>query len=297
MANPSYINDSFESEKNLKASGYTLMVCILILIVLFFVTWTLPTIPLPPVDEGIEVNLGNSDQGLGTNQPFLPGKPSPQEHEKYTPPKQTVVEHTPAKDVETNDKDEDAPVIKKPLITKPDATKIPDKEVAKVKSVKVMQPVATPVPVKPRPKAVFHGVNGTGNGGNDADDYKPGSNQGIAGGKGDQGQPGGNPNSNNYKGNGGTGNSGVTIARGLQGRGIIRNPSFTDDFNENAKVAVDITVDAGGNVIDAKYQLKGSTTSESAMVGIALRKAKQVKFNTGGDESAGTIVFNFKVHN
>src|ERR1700688_4824509 len=88
MANPSYINDSFESEKNLKASGYTLMVCILILIVLFFVTWTLPTIPLPPLDEGIEVNLGNSDQGLGTNQPFLPGKPSPQEHEKYTPPKQ-----------------------------------------------------------------------------------------------------------------------------------------------------------------------------------------------------------------
>jgi|SRR5579871_1981043 len=296
MATPSYINDNFESQKNMKASGYTAMICVLILIVLFFVTWTLPTIPPPPIDEGIEVNLGNSDQGLGTNQPFLPGKPSPQDQEKYTPTKQTVVEHTPAKDVETDDKNEDAPVIKRPLITKPEATKIPEKEVAKA-TMKVVKPTETPAPPKPKAKAVFHGVNGTGTGGNDADDYKPGGNQGIAGGKGDQGQPGGNPNSNNYKGNGGTGNSGVTISRGLQGRRVTGLPSFTDDFNENAKVAVDIHVDAAGNVTSADYQLRGSTTSESAMVAIALRKAKQVKFNSGSDESVGTIVFNFKVHN
>ncbi|MBS1933624.1 MAG: hypothetical protein JST96_06465 [Bacteroidetes bacterium] len=296
MATSSYMNDNFEAQKNMKASGYTAMVCALILIILLFVTWTLPTIPPPPIEDGIEVNLGNSDQGLGTDQPFLPGKPSPQDNEKYTPPKQTVVEHTPAKDVETNDKDEDAPVIKKPLITKPEATKIPEKQVAKA-TMKISKPVETPAPVKPRPKAVFHGVNGTGTGGNDADDYKPGGNQGIAGGRGDQGQPGGNPNSNNYKGNGGTGNSGVTIARGLQGRGIVRYPSFTDDFNENAKVAVDIHVDAAGNVTSADYQLRGSTTSESKYVSIALQKAKQVKFNSGNDESVGTIVFNFKVHN
>jgi hypothetical protein len=292
----SYINDNFEAQKNRKASGYTAMICALILIVLLFVTWTSPTIPPPPIEDGIEVNLGNSDQGLGTNQPFLPGKPSPQDQEKYTPPKQVAVEHTPAKDVETNDKDEDAPVIKKPLITKPEATKIPEKEVAKA-TVKVPKHIETPAPVKPRPKAVFHGVNGTGTGGNDADDYKPGGNQGIAGGKGDQGQPGGNPNSNNYVGNGGTGHSGVTIARGLQGRRVTGLPSFTDDFNENAKVAVDIHVDASGNVTSADYQLRGSTTSESAMVAIALRKAKQVKFNAGSEESVGTIVFNFKVHN
>jgi hypothetical protein len=208
-----------------------------------------------------------------------------------------VVEHTHAKEVETNDKDADAPVIKKPLVTKPDATKIPEKETAKATPVKVTKPVETPAPPKPRPKAVFKGINGTGTGGNDADDYKPGGSQGVAGGKGDQGVPGGNPNSNNYTGNGGTGNSGVSLSRGLQKRGVTKFPSFTDDFNENNKVAVDIHVDASGNVIAADYQLRGSTTSESSMIAIAIRKAKQIKFNAAGDESVGTIVFNFKVRN
>jgi hypothetical protein len=33
------------------------------------------------------------------------------------------------------------------------------------------------------------------------------------------------------------------------------------------------------------------------MKAIATRKAKQVKFNGTGDESIGTLIFNFKVHN
>jgi hypothetical protein len=198
--------------------------------------------------------------------------------------------------VETDDKNEDAPAIKKPAVTKPDATKIPDKDVVK-KVVSVKQPETNPEPVKPKPKAVFHGTEGNGNGGNDADNFKPGGNEGIAGGKGDQGKPGGNPDSKNYNGNGGTGHSGVMIKNGLQGRHITGYPSFTDDFNENAKVAIDIHVDGAGNVTSADFELRGSTTSESSMIQIALRKAKQVKFNNAGDESVGTIIFNFKVHN
>ena len=297
MQNYGYMADNFESQKNLKASGYTLGICILLALLFFFISWTLPVQPPPVVEEGIEVNLGNSDQGLGTDQPYLPGKPSAQDHEKYTPPKQAVVEKEPVKDVETDDNNkEDAPVVKKAPVTKPNATKIPDKEVVKTPARPVKQPETTPTPPKPRPKALMHGVNGTGTGGNDADDYKPGSNQGIAGGHGDQGAPGGNPNSNNYTG-GGTGNSGVAISRGLAGRRITGLPSFTDDFNENAKVAVDIHVDASGTVTDASYQPRGSTTFDASMKAIALRKARQVKFNGGADESVGTIIFNFRVHN
>jgi outer membrane biosynthesis protein TonB len=296
MENPSYMADNFESKKNTKASAYTLLICTLLLLILIYVSWSRPAEPVPVVEDGIEVNLGNSDQGLGTDQPYLPGQPSPEDKEKYTPPKQAVVEKEPVKDVETDDNNkEDAPVIKKAPVTKPNATKIPDKEVVKVKAKPVKNPEIIPTPVKPHPKAVFHGVNGTGTGGNDADDYKPGGNQGIAGGHGDQGAPGGNPNSNNYTG-GGRGNSGVSISRGLAGRHITSYPSFTDDFNENAKVAVDIHVDAAGNVVDADYQVRGSTTSLSNYKEIAIRKAKLVKFN-GGDESVGTIIFNFKIHN
>ena len=158
------------------------------------------------------------------------------------------------------------------------------------------QPVVQPTPAPPKPKAVFHGVNGTDKGGNDADNYKPGGNQGIAGGHGDQGKPGGDPNSNNYTG-GGHGNSGVSISRGLTGRKITGLPSFTDDFNDNAKVAMDIHVDASGHVISAEYQPRGSTTSDASMIAIAKRKASQIKFNTTGDESVGTIIFNFRLKN
>jgi len=289
--------DHFESQKNWKASGYTAIICAALIVLFFIISWTQP-VELPPVvEEGIEVNLGNSDKGLGKDQPYLPGQPSAEEKEKYTPPKQAVVEKEPVKDVETDDNNkEDAPVIKKAPAPKPKATKIPDKEITKVPAKPVKQPETTPTPPKPRPKAVFHGVNGTGTGGNGADDYKPGGNQGIAGGRGDQGAPGGDPNSTNYTG-GGHGNSGVAISRGLSGRHITGTPSFTDDFNENAKVAVDVHVDANGNVTDADYQPRGSTTSAGNMKAIAIRKAKQVKFNSGSDESVGTLIFNFKVHN
>ena len=291
--------NQFESQKNLRATGYTAVVCTLVLIMLIYVGWTRPAEPAPVVEEGIEVNLGNSDQGLGKNQPYLPGDPSPQDKVKYTPPKQAVVEKQPVKDVETDDNNkDDAPVIKKPVVTKPDATKIPDKEVTRAKVKPVKHPETLPEKPKPipHPKAVFRGVNGTGNGGNGADDFKPGGNEGIAGGHGDQGAPGGDPNSTNYKG-GGHGNSGIAIRSGLAGRHIANNVSFTGDFNENAKVAVTVHVDANGNVTSAEFSLMGSTTSLANYRELAIEKAKQVKFNSGSDESVGTLVFNFRIHN
>ena len=59
---------------------------------------------------------------------------------------------------------------------------------------------------------------------------------------------------------------------------------------------MDIHVDAAGNVVEAQYQVRGSSTSLSNYKEIAIRKAKLVKFNPG-EESVGTIVFNFKIHN
>jgi outer membrane biosynthesis protein TonB len=299
MANITHMqHDQFESKKNLQAGGYTAVICILMLVIFLFVRWTLPAPPPVPQDEGIEVNLGNSDQGLGEDQPFLPGQPSPQDQQSYTPPK-VVAQETPeeSKDVETDDKNEDAPEIRKPPVTKPRAEKVPEKEVVKSTPKKVTEPVTNPTPAPPKPKAVFKGVNGTGTGGNEADSYKKGGNQGVAGGTGDQGRPGGDPDSKNYTGPGGRGNSGVSISRGLQGRKIVKLPSFQDEFNENAKVAVDIKVDASGNVTSALYQPRGSTTADGTMKAIAIRKAMQVKFNSTGAESMGTIVFNFKLQN
>ena len=291
------MSDQFESQKNLRATGYTAVVCALLLIMLIYVGWTRPAQPAPVVEEGIEVNLGNSDQGLGKDQPYLPGDPSPQDKEKYTPPKQAVVEKEPVKDVETDDNNkDDAPVIKKAVVTKPNATKIPDKEITKARVKPVKQPETLPEKPKPipHPKAVFRGVNGTGNGGNGADDFKPGGNEGIAGGHGDQGAPGGDPSSTNYKG-GGHGNSGVQLLGNLKGRGIVRWPSFTDDFNHAGVAMLTVHVDQNGNVIDAEYKLMGSTIIDRGQIDIAIRKIKQMKF-AAGDDAVGTVAVNFKLH-
>ncbi len=298
MANAIVMMDQhFESKKNWKATSYTAAVLALMFVFIIFWRWPLQSFVTPVLEEGIEVNLGNSDQGLGEDQPFLPGKPAPSDQQAYTPPPKTdASKEEEVKDIASDDKHEDAPEIKKPLVTKPEATKVPDKEVVKNKPIKNPQPVNNPTPPAPKPKAVFKGVNGTGTGGNEADNFKKGGNQGIAGGNGDQGKPGGDPDSKKYSG-GGKGNSGVSVSRGLQGRNIMRTPAFEDEFNENAKVAVDIRIDEKGNVISAEYQPRGSTTSDSGFKAIALRKAKQVKFNIGSAESAGTIIFNFKLKN
>ena len=288
----------FESIKNRTAAIYTFLVMGSLMLIVFFWTWPIKQFEAPVLEEGMEVNLGNSETGLGDDQPMDPGSPAPSETVNYTPPVATanqVPEET--KDIITDEKDATAPEIKKPPVTKPEATKIPEKkEPVKTKPQNKQEDIP-PTPPAPKAKAVFKGATGTGQGGNEADSYTKGGNQGIAGGKGDQGKPGGDPDSKNYTGGGGNGNSGVSISKGLNGRKITGTPSFQDEFNENAKVAVDIKVDADGRVIEASYQPRGSTTSDGSMKSIAIRKAQQVKFNASGEESSGTIVFNFKVRN
>lgn len=291
------MSQEFESKKNIQAGSYTAVICVLMLVIFIFVKWGMPPLPPPVVDEGIEVNLGNSDAGLGNDQPFEPGDPAPASQQTaYVPPKAEVAKED-VKDIETDDKDEDAPVIKKPPVAKPEATKVPEKEVVKSKPVKNPTPAETPAPPVPKAKAVFKGVNGSGTGGNEATTYKKGGNEGIAGGNGDQGRTGGNPDSKNYTG-GGRGNSGIAIKSGLSGRTFTRVHSYTDDFNENATVAVDIKVDQNGNVISASYQPRGSTTSESFFKEKAIEIVRKSKLNSnpnGPDEQTGTVLVKFKV--
>jgi hypothetical protein len=290
------------NNKNIKAGTYTGVICGSILVLCFLISWTTPVPEIPPLEEGIEVNLGNSDQGLGDEAPMIPGPPAAAEDEVNAPPKSQLTAQDEVKEVETNDNDKEAPeaVVPKPAAAKPEAKKIPTKETTPKNTKPAPQVVNNPTPAPKKPAAVYKGGTASGTGGNEADSWNNSRNQGIAGGKGDQGKPGGNPDSDSYTGNGGTGNSGVSISRGLQGRRISKLPSFEDDFNENAKVAIDVRVDGDGKVIGATYQPKGSTTSDANMRAIAIQKAKQIKFTpsaSGAEESIGTIIFNFRLKN
>ena len=290
---------AFESKKNMQAGTITLAILAVLFLFLFLVGWTTPSMLQPVPEEGIEVNLGNSDAGLGNDQPFLPGQPAPQDQQQYTPPRQVETQKEDVKDPLSDDKDESAPEIKKPPVVKPEATKIADKEEPKKVVPKKVETVAPPAPTPPRPKAEFKGVNGTGTGGNDADSYKKGGSEGIAGGRGDQGRPGGNPDSKNYEG-GGHGNTGIiSNVRGLGNRKIRSLPSFTDDFNEKGKVVVQIKFDQNGNAAEVSIVQRG-TTGNSTHKDIALRKARQIKISVDPNAPEDQIVtfdMNFNVTN
>ena len=295
---------NFIQQKNLKAGTYTVLLLGSLLALCFIISWAPPIAPPVQEEEGMEINLGDSETGSGDIQPLIPGDPALEAESIQTPPAQPK-ESTPVeKEVETNDNDKEAPPV---VVNKPKDNPKPKAELKPAPVVPIPTPAkkeeAKPVetPPAPKPKAIYKapGATANGTGGNNADSYQASKGQGIAGGIGDQGKLNGNPNSDSYTGNSGSGGgSGLTISRGLQGRKITRFPSFEDDFSENAKVAVDIKVDLNGNVISATIQPRGTTTINASMKAIALRKARQLRFNTdedGAAEQLGTISFSFRV--
>lgn len=286
MNNHVSMSADFERQKNMQATAITAGITGALLLIFILVKLSIPQEVYPPVDEYMEVNLGSGDEGFGTDQPLLPGDPAPAQQVNYAPPQPVQSREEAVRDVATDDNSNDAPPVIKPAISKPDATKI-NAESKTVKSQNTNpQPIVTQAP--PRPKAVLgRTTGGTGNGGNGADSYKPGGNEGIAGGNGDQGRPGGDPNGRNYSGT--PRNFGVKVLS-------IPNQTFEDDFNQNAKIAMDIVVNESGKVVSASYQPKGSTgTATDKMKDIARRRAFELKFPTSDGGQKGTVIFNFKV--
>lgn len=281
-----------DTAKNTKALVATLVWHGALLLFLIFVGFKIPQAPPPPQDLGIEVNLGNSDQGSGTEQPLAPGDPAP-EVKTHSAPVRAQAPPSAQPNIETNDNNNDEETaVNKPKKAKP-VVKPVIRETAPKPSPKV---VMNPAPAPRRPAAVMRAPGATGPGGNNQDAFNKSQNEGIAGGHGDQGNPNGDPNSKNYTGNGGTGHSGAAIVRGLVGRSFSM-PSFQRDFKENAKIAVDLKVDRNGHVISVSYQPRGSTASNgSQYADLALELARELKFNQGNaDEQTGTIIFSFRV--
>lgn len=277
------MSEAFEKEKNVKASAYTLGITGGLVLLFFLWKISSPIVPPPVAEEMIEVNLGNSDVGSGKDQPMLPGEPAPAQQTAYTPPQPAHSTENNTKAVETNDRaDNNAPAIKTSAVSKPNATKIDATEKV-TKTTPNPQPVVTQAP--PRPKAVLgRTVGGNGNGGNGADSYKPGTGEGTGNGQGDQGVVGRNPN--------GTAYSGTPKNFGVR-EFSIPNQSFEDDFDRNAKIAMEIVTNGNGKVISAQYTSKGSTgTATSQMKEIARRRAYELKV---GPNMKGTVVFNFQI--
>jgi outer membrane biosynthesis protein TonB len=284
------MTDSFEIKKNTKAFSYTALICGLFLLIAILYTWPLQIPPVPVAQDLIEINLGNEVEGMGNVQPLVKGNPAPDVKTYNTPVKSSIAANEPSRDIQADEQDDDesAPVTK-PLKTKDDAKDIAKETNNKpAKTVTDVQPV-NPTPAPPKLKLPLY-KGGNGPGGNGAAQDNGYRNQGNKAGNGDAGSPDGKADS---YGNSPGGRSGVSVIRGLTGRRPIRFPSMEDDFNEKAKIFVDIKVNAAGAVTSASIA-KGTTTANSSLRSIALEKARQLKFPpSSNDEETGTILFNF----
>jgi len=283
----------FEAEKNRKALLFTGIVCALILIFAFVYTWKIHKPEVPAVQDLIEINLGNEQEGLGDVQPMVKGEKAPDEQSVSSPQSGMKANESPSQHInadETGDENA-APVVKSEKPVK-DARDVNKNTATKSTKNVNPSPVVNPTPAPPQPKNVYKG--GTGTGGNNADQDNDYRNQGNKNGNGDAGSPNGKPDS---YGNSPGGRSGVSVSKGFVGRSPVHFPNMKGDFNENAKVYVDIKVNSSGAVTSASIA-KGTTTANSNLRSIALQKAKELKFpSSSRDIETGTILFVFKLTN
>src|SRR6478672_6232114 len=178
MNNPlRYMDDHFEREKNIKALGITAGICLAIFLFMFLISWTVPQVTPPVVDEGIEVNLGNSDQGMGNIAPEVPGEMSNSDETNIQSPKAAAAQEEPeeSKEVAENN-DNDVPVIH--TSPKPEKKPTPVAELPKAKKTTKQPVVVAATPKPPAPKAVYKGGTSPNNsGGNGGDSYNGVRNQ------------------------------------------------------------------------------------------------------------------------
>jgi len=276
------------SERNNRYKGVVGTIGFHLLALLALLYFALST-PLPlPGEEGVEVNLGSSDQGMGNVQEQSP--PPVQQPPPSLPPPQTDPEPEVEEDIITQDVEE-APAIEEEEVEEIEEVK-QEEEVIKpddTSTEEVIQeaeeePEPQPEPPKVNERALYKGKSET-----DGD----GSNQGITGQPGDQGQPNGTPDATNYEGQGGIGDG---IGYDLGGRGAKHLPKPAYDSEEQGKVVVEIKVDRNGKVVSAIAGARGTTISDLRLRRLAEEAALRSIFSpdpNAPERQKGTITYNF----
>lgn len=287
---------------------------VVLALLLFFGFFT----PLPlPSEEGILVNFGNSETGFGLEEP-APGESAPlksQEEKVASAPAKKVVTPPEKEELLTQDLEKTA------AIETAKKKKAEDREKAKIlkekqkqeqlekqqeyeaekarkaelarqqeeENKRLAQAAAEQRKVgeiNSRAKNAF-GANGKG-----SPDSKSTS-QGVTYGPGNQGSPGGSANVDRYGPGGGVGN-GVSFS--LDGRTAQSLPKPNYPGNEEGLVVVQVTVNKNGQVTKAEAGVKGSNTTDPALIAAAKKAALLARFNVNDNApefQTGTITYRF----
>jgi len=246
------------------------------LIVLFLLFHFCLSTPLPlPSEEGVEVNVGNSEQGMGIVQ------------KKLVSVKKVIPKAKPKPVVSKNKEEfitqntEEAPVIKKSVKkkkTKKPVKKTPKKTVEK-----------TPPKPKVNTRALYHGIKKT-------------KGEGETNKAGDQGKLYGKPNAKSHDSTGGAGNgisgsgNGNGISFNLNGRKSVILPKPTYNSMEQGRIVVNIWVNRKGEVTKVIAGARGTNISDLKMWKLVEKAALKAKFSPNPkapEIQKGTITYNF----
>ena len=256
---------SFEQEKNIKAGVYTGLICLALSLVFFVLKWQEPAPKVvPPLPEYMEVNLGNSNTGSGDIPPMSQSAPAPEQGATATITK--VASSVPSKiNTSSNDASDEA--------IRSGTTKSTTKN--------------NPAPLPAKPKALMGKyAGGNGAGGNNQDSYNNVKNQGIAGGKGDQGVANGAIDGKAY-----TGSGGPFVTKG--DRRVTKTYSFNGDVPP-ATIYAEIEVNPNG--VGRFIQItRGSSSNDPKYKRAIVDYLTKISFNTSDHSSTVTVKFKFDV--
>jgi colicin import membrane protein len=309
------------TELKLSASGRrkgllgTTLVHLLLFGILILLGFSTP--PAPDTEDGILVNFGTGETGIGEIEPSPPAfkeeSSAPPVKEVTTPPVSKAKSAAKSKeDPLLTQNSEDAPAVKKadPEVVKKRLEKIEAdkkiKEQLEAERVERRKEEAEKKRIEAEQQRESDIKNRTKNAlANSQNRGTSSTGEGIAGGPGNQGDPNGSIDSK-VRGAGsglgtsgtGTGAGGKGISYDLGGRGVQNLPSPNYVFQEDGKVVVEVSVDRSGKVVQATAGIKGSTTLNDNLIRAAKEAAMHATFQVKQDAPAiqkGTITYNFKL--
>jgi colicin import membrane protein len=269
-------------EKNKKGIIGTTIFHVVIALIIIFLGFSTP-LPLPG-EEGIIINFGTDDDGLGFTQPSRQQASTP-------PPRPRPVTQTETETPVLTQDIEEAPSLPQP---RREETRRPE-PVNPVEQPR-QEPVPDPVPEevaevvperRPNPNALFPGRTATGS---------TGTSEGETTGTGNQGRETGVPESPHRIGGDSGSPDGISFS--LAGRNPLSLPLPDYNHQVDGIVVVEVTVNRNGEVTHAIPGVRGSTTLNESLLNSARRAAERARFNVRPDAAQfqkGTITYHFRL--
>jgi len=299
------------------------------LTILFLLLWFGFFTPLPlPGEQGIMVNFGDSETGLGEeepspkqNTPPIQKKEEKEEIEevppppKTTPPKPTpkqpekeqvmtqdyektiAIEASEKKRKEELKKKREAEELERKRLNELERQKQAEierqrkeeQERQRLAELERQKKEAESKKIAEINSRTKNAFGKSGNGTGGTGNGQ-GTSQGVTYPGGNQGVPTGSPNANTYgPGGSGSGDKGNGPSYSLAGRHHTSLPKPNYPGNEEGVVVVQITVDKNGNVTKAEAGVRGSNTMNQELLAAARKAALATKFNADNNAAAFQI--------